>query len=259
MLAFDEYATRFSTIAMTRDEEGILEVRLHTDDGPLRWSARTHQELQHALGCIADDLENEVVILTGTGDEFSGPAAPTNAPIDFSAEDTFAVFQRILRIVNNLLRIEVPMISCINGPALRHAELPLLCDIVLAADTTVIQDTGHFEIGIAPGDVQSVIMPGLLGWNRGRYFLLTGERIDAQQALTLGLVNEVMSNDQLADRARELALRIRARTSVVRRATRLMLTERIRRDFADMLGYGVALQCLGMVDKSEQLRSGSTS
>ncbi|MEN9498240.1 MAG: hypothetical protein RIS83_59, partial [Pseudomonadota bacterium] len=69
--AFSDYATRYSSIHMRR-ENGILEMRFHTDDGPLRWGMIPHGELPDAFADVARDRENRVVILTGTGDVFSG-------------------------------------------------------------------------------------------------------------------------------------------------------------------------------------------
>ena len=93
------------------------------------------------------------------------------------------------------------MISAINGPAWRHSEIPLLCDIVLAADTAQFQDSAHFLSDVVPGDGMHIVYPLLLGMNRGRYFLLTGQTLDAQKALELGLVAEVLPPDKLLARA----------------------------------------------------------
>jgi enoyl-CoA hydratase/carnithine racemase len=100
-----------------------------------------------------------------------------------------------------LLEIEVPVISAVNGPAWRHSEIPLLCDIVLAADTAQFQDSAHFPSDVVPGDGMHIVYPLLLGMNRGRYFLLTGQTLNAQKALELGLVAEVHPPDKLLGRA----------------------------------------------------------
>jgi enoyl-CoA hydratase/carnithine racemase len=92
------------------------------------------------------------------------------------------------------------MIAAVNGSALIHAELAVLCDIVLAADTTEFQDAPHFPMGLVPGDGVHVVWPLILGPNRGRYFLLTGQKLFASEALDLGVVNEVMPRDKLLPR-----------------------------------------------------------
>ena len=70
MSTFDEYANRYKTIRMER-RDGILLMQLHTNGKELQWGALPHGELPHAFQDIADDKENRVVILTGTGSEFS--------------------------------------------------------------------------------------------------------------------------------------------------------------------------------------------
>ena len=70
---FSEYFERYQTLVMERDADGILLLRAHTGGGPLRWGALPHEEWPRAFADIAMDRENRVVILTGTGDEFSGP------------------------------------------------------------------------------------------------------------------------------------------------------------------------------------------
>ena len=148
----------------------------------------------------------------------------------------------------NLLDIEVPMISAVNGPALRHSELALLCDIVLASEEAAFQDSGHFINGLIPGDGMHIIYPLLLGLNRGRYFLLTGQTLDARQALDLGLVSEVMPRDRLIPRAWELAEQLCEQSDLVLRYSRVLLTQNVKRQMQDLLGYGLALEGLGSAD-----------
>ena len=71
---FEDYKDRYTTIKMRR-EGGVLEFTFHTDNGPLRWNRGPHYEFGHAFSDIQRDPENKVIIMTGTGDEFSGPAS----------------------------------------------------------------------------------------------------------------------------------------------------------------------------------------
>ena len=247
MASLAEYADKYQNIRMER-RDGILQMTFHTTGGALQWGGGPHSEFPRAFANVGSDPENRIVIMTGTGDSFSGPpgtpaGTPKRAPREW--DQTYWEGKRLL---TNLLDIEVPMISAINGPALRHSEIPLLCDIVLASETAAFQDSGHFMSGLVPGDGMHIVYPLLLGLNRGRYFLLTGQRIEAQEAKTLGLVNEVLPKAELLPRAWALAEQLAQQSDIVLRYSRVAMTQVVKGLMHDLLGYGLALEGLGSAD-----------
>ena len=244
MATLEQYANKYEHARMER-RDGILQLTLHTNGGTLQWGSGPHSELPQVFNDIGSDPENRVVIMTGVGEAFTGPrGTPDSRPRRTPAEWD-ATYWEGKRLLMNLLDIEVPMISAINGPALRHSELPLLCDIVLAAEEVEFQDSGHFVNGLIPGDGMHIVYPLLLGVNRGRYFLLTGQSLSAQQALELGLVNEVLPRERLLDRAWELAEQLTQQSPLILRYSRVLLTQNLKRQMHDLLGYGLALEGLG--------------
>lgn len=245
---FADYADKYEMIRVRR-EDGILELTLHTDNGPLRWSRQPHAELEEAFLNIGRDRENQVVILTGTGNEFSGPVpdpAENKAYHHMDAAKWGELGWESNGLLTNMLAIDAPMISAVNGPAARHAELPIMCDVVLAAETASFQDSAHFIGGLVPGDGVHVVFPMVMGLNRARYFLLTGQVIGAQEAKAMGLVNEVIPKEQLLPRAWELARTILRQPELNRRYARILLTEQLRRQMRDLLPYGLALEGLAI-------------
>ena len=247
MSSFDQYFNKYQSIRMER-RNGILQMTFHTDNGPLQWGGVPHTEFSQVFVDVGNDPENRIIIMTGTGDAFTGPQGTAAGTPKRSPKEWDQTYWEGKRILTSLLEVEVPMISAINGPALRHSEIPLLCDIVLASDTAAFQDSGHFMSGLVPGDGMHIVYPLLLGLNRGRYFLLTGQRIEADEAKNLGLVNEVMPGSDLLPRAWELAEQMAKQSDIVLRYSRVAMTLVVKRQIQDLLGYGLALEGLGSAD-----------
>ena len=246
MTRFEDYSQRYSNVRMHR-ENGVILVTLHTNGGSLRWSLEAHRELPEAFHDIGGDPENRVMILSGTGEEFSGPPATkgtTLFPTRPSAELMDTIQWEGRRLLLNLLDIEIPVIGVVNGPAWRHSEIPLLSDIVLASDTAAFQDSAHFISNLVPGDGVHVVYPMLLGINRARHFLMTGRIIDAREALELGLVAEVLPASELLARARSLG-----RPTLLLRYTRLLLTADLKRRMHELLGYGLSLESMALMER----------
>jgi enoyl-CoA hydratase/carnithine racemase len=227
-----------------RREDGILEVKMHTDGSDLVWGFGPDEECGYMLEDIGRDAENRVIILTGSGSTFIdneefGTGDP-NATVPASVWAGVIQFAR--RLLQSHLDIEAPMIAAINGPATIHAELALLCDIVLASETAVLADQVHYPNGIVPGDGVQVIWPMLLGMNRARYLMLTGQHLSAEEAKDLGLVAEVLSPDQLLDRAWEHARKLLETPPVTARLTRALFTSQIKAALGDNFNFGLATE-----------------
>jgi enoyl-CoA hydratase/carnithine racemase len=251
---FDVYVDRFEHVKMRR-EGGILEVRLHTQDGPLQWGSKPHEELGKVFRTIALDKENQVMILTGTGNTFSGPRASEGVEAgmhSMRASSWEHVHADGMELMDSLLSIQALVIGAVNGPALRHCELALLSDIVLASENAEFQDSGHFPNGLTPGDGINVTTPLIMGLTRSRYFHLTGQILDAKRAQEWGLVNEVVAQNALMDRAWELARQLTKQKPMVLRHTRLLNTHELRRRMLEMVGYGLALEGLDIADARDE-------
>ncbi len=237
---FDNYRDKYENVRMKR-EDGILEVALHTGGSPLVFDGYVHEALVRAFRDIGDDPENHVVILTGTGKEFC--ARISGEGFDFF---TPSGYDKILRegtkVLENILDIEVPMIAAVNGPVSVHSEYALLCDIVIAAEEAYFQDAPHLAFGIVPGDGLHVVWPEVIGEIRGRYFLLSGQKLSAAEAKEYGAVNEVLPRDALLPRAWELARHLKKQNPLTLRYTRMALSTRFRRRLQESLSYGLALE-----------------
>jgi enoyl-CoA hydratase/carnithine racemase len=251
MTQLAQYQDRFKFIRFRR-EDGILEMAIHKDGASAQWGfgeRGIHEELGEAFYEVAHDRDNRVVIFTGTGDVFlqdfdfsgfTGPVALTPAFWD-------RIYKEGKDLIHNLLEIEVPVIGAVNGNAFIHSELIVLSDIVLAAEHARFADKAHFPLGAVPGDGINIVWTSLLGPNRGRYFLLTGEEIDAREAQRLNVVAEVLPSKSLSERAWTLARELAAKPDLVLRYTRAALTLELKRRMTAELGYSLMLEGLAMM------------
>ena len=252
MAQFDTYRDAFPNARLTRKDNGVLEVALHTDGGKLAFNGHTHEQFVDLFHQIGEDRDNRVVILTGTGDAFMDAIAPEGFDF-FSPQGYDKILREGRKILSNILDIEVPMISALNGPVLLHSEYALLTDIILATPETVFQDKPHFDFGIVPGDGVHLLWPHVIGSIRGRYFLLTRQLLDAQTAKEYGVVNEIVPADRLLARAHEIADGIASLPPLTSRYTRMAITQPLRRLIDEGTGYGLALEGISAADVARSM------
>jgi len=257
MSRFDDYVNKYTEIKLER-RNGILQMTLHTKGEPVRWGPTIQAELVDAFTQIGADRGNRIIILTGAGNEFSGPRAEPG--YSFYREVSHHITANLLdtihwnahRLMTRMLDIEVPMIGVVNGPAMRHSEIPLMCDIVIASDDATFEDTAHFKLASqTPGDGIGIVYTMLLGLNRARYFMLTGQVIGAKEAKELGLVAEVMSREQLLPRAWELAGQLAEKNDLLLRYTRVTLIQPLKKWIEQEVMYHLALESLAKLDKED--------
>ncbi|MDK3072658.1 enoyl-CoA hydratase [Sedimentitalea sp. JM2-8] len=192
-----------ASVVLCRRAGPILEVTLNRPDKMNALSRQMVRALTDVLAQSSRDDDIRAIILTGRGRAFCGGldlgeiAGPDGiSGFQWHGPDSlFAVAKACPH----------PIISAVNGFAITGGlELALLGDFLIAAETAQFGDT-HSRVGITPSWGMTQVLPRLIGVNRARQMSLTGAFIDAGTALAWGLVNEVLPDHALMDRARELA------------------------------------------------------
>lgn len=237
----------YQSIALTRSSDGILVVRLHSDGGPLEFSMPSHLEWTRLWREIGDDEQTRVVIITGTGDSFMSERKALPGGSDRKNVMTTKYWQFIMReckdMVVRFLDMPQIVISAINGPVRSHAEIALFGDVVLCTPDTYIMDT-HMPEQVIPTDLQHVLIPALIGRVRAGYFFLTDQRIGAEEAQRMGMVNEIVPRELLFNRSVQLARWMLRQPDANLKYLKRMLTHEIRGQMHAMLEYGLAVEGL---------------
>ena len=233
-----DYAARHAEHFAMERHDGVLVLRTHTGGGPAVLSLALHRAWGEVLREAGEDPDNEVLILTGTGDAWTGgldPALRNRAP----GEDRYDLYRDGIALLRSLVfSVDVPTIGALNGPGY-HQELALACDLTLCTPGTVFADT-HFRSGAVPGDGQHLVYQELLGLKRAAQLLYSGAGVSAAEALELGLVNEIVPGERLLPRARELAAQIMTAPRATRRLTHAVVQRPWQRRLVDDLAFGRA-------------------
>lgn len=242
-LTFEQYSEKYKDFFVMKRENGILEARMCTDGGPYQHTWAGHAAWSQAWLDIGNDPENEVLIVTGTGDKFytipfsSNPEKRKaqgnweNLPFrEWSPEQMMRQYKESYKNLEHLIfNMDIPTIAVVNGPG-SHTEFALACDLTLCAPDAYFFEN-HFIFGVAPGDGMYLILQELLGLKRAAYYMYTGDNIDAETAKELGLVNEVLPREKLLERAWELAREMMKRP----RGARYMASQITKRPWKKLL------------------------
>jgi enoyl-CoA hydratase len=199
-------------------DEPAPHVRRLTLNRPEQLNAMTAElceALHRELGAIASERSARAVILTGAGRGFCAGldlhgygAAPDNDGSD-EPRDRLANQEHMSRLILALRALPQPVIAAVNGPAAGFGlALALGCDIRYASAEAVFR-VAFINIGVSNCDMgTSWLLPRLIGASRSHEVMLTGRRVDAEEALRIGLVADVVDADGLAERALEAARQI---------------------------------------------------
>ncbi|HMC76798.1 MAG TPA: enoyl-CoA hydratase-related protein [Vicinamibacterales bacterium] len=215
----------------------------------------TVQQIREALRQFEAHESVGAVIITGGGESAFVSGADINAIRARGRDDALAAINSSL--FSEIERFPRPTIAAINGYALGGGcELALACDIRICADTAKFGQP-ELGLGIIPGAGATQRLPRIVGMGRAKHLILTGDTIDARQALEWGLVTAVMPAGQLQIRARELAKKILRQGPLAARLAKLALNASARVD----LDSGLLIETLaqGLCYSSEDKAEGTTA
>lgn len=227
-------AMNYETILVT-EADGVVEITLNRPEQLNAINARAREELMHLFLAAREDAGKRVLLITGAGRAFSAGAdlkdgSVTEAPIESVESRWWGDFRATLATLGK------PSIAAVNGMALGGGfELALACDLRLAAPEASFA-VPEINLGSIPAGGATQRLARLAGLGRAMELVLFGERIDAAEAHRIGVVNRIVSANELMPAAREWARKLAAKAPLalkyaketVNKSTDLSLEDGIR-------------------------------
>jgi enoyl-CoA hydratase len=239
-------------VRIERLERGVAVVTIDRPEKRNALSAAVRAELIAALDALRDDDSVRVLVLTGAGER----AFVAGADIAEFAERT-PLEQRAAmtgrRVFDEIAAFPKPVLAMINGYALGGGcELALACDVRVAADTAKLGQP-EINLGIIPGGGGTQRLPRLVGTGQAMRLILSGEIIDAAEALRIGLVDLVCPAPELRERTLEMARAMAAKSPVALRMAKAAVRAAAEMPLAAGLAYETELfvTCFASEDKRE--------
>ena len=223
-----------------KDRVATLTINLPESRNPISGET-TIDEICDACKQVQYNNDVSVLILTGAGKAFS---AGGNIKAMRERNQGFgggpmqlqeAYRWGIQRIPLAMEAVDVPIIAAVNGPAIgAGCDTAMMCDIRIASTAAKFGET-FLNLGLIPGDGGSWFLTRLIGYARMAELTFTGKVIDAEEALRMGMVSQVVEPEQLMPEARKLAETIAEKPPRTLRMAKLLMKQAARMELKDFL------------------------
>jgi enoyl-CoA hydratase/carnithine racemase len=210
-------------VALELGEDGVLTVALARPERRNAIDGEMQRALRHAFERAADDRDVRAVLLTGQGRAFSAGGDLSRFERDWDPREFRHDSHRLTQLISLVERLEKPTVAAINGVATGvGTQLALACDVrIAAASARLVYREGR--LGIIPSHGGCARLVKLIGLARARDVLLGGEELSARDAELIGLITEVVADEELLDAGRRrLALMLERSPQAYAAAKRLL-------------------------------------
>lgn len=219
----------YEKLILDTPADGVLRITISEPGRLNAVDATAHRELGEVWRDADRDDSVRAILVRGEGRAFS--AGGDLSMIEDMMRDhatRLRVFTEARDIVYNVLNCSKPVVSAIQGPAVGAGlAVALLADISVAGRTARIID-GHTRLGVAAGDHAAIVWPLLCGLAKAKYHLLLCEPLSGEEAERMGLVSLCVDDDQVHDKAMEIAVRLAAGSQEAIRLTKYSLNNWLR-------------------------------
>jgi cyclohexa-1,5-dienecarbonyl-CoA hydratase len=191
---------------------------------------QTMKEINQAIEICQKDKSIKVLVITAAGKYFSTGVDVKDHTPD-KVDEMIQVFHKMFRL---LYAFPQPTLAVVNGAALGGGcEVAIFCDMIIAAEGAKFGQP-EIKVGVFP-PIAAIVLPRVVGRRKAMELLLTGDVIDAKEAWRLGLVNEIVPADKLAEATEKFISRLSGLSGLVLRMTKRAIYQGIDTDFENVL------------------------
>ncbi|OGA54241.1 MAG: enoyl-CoA hydratase [Betaproteobacteria bacterium RIFCSPLOWO2_12_FULL_62_58] len=247
----------FQNILLEQPEAGIYLLTVNRPQALNALNSATLDEIGAAADTVAADENARVLLVTGAGDKAFVAGADIAEMRNFTPERGEAFSARGSRVFAKLEALAIPVIALVNGYALGGGcELALACDWVIAADRAAFGQP-EVNLGVSAGFGGTQRLPRKIGSARAMELLVTGRQVKADEALAIGLVNQVVAAAEIMRKGLEIARLIASKGPLAARYTKEAVVRGADMDLAEALALESRLfgRCCATQDQKEGMRA----
>ena len=245
------------TNILSDTDNGITLITINRPNKLNALNKATIEELHQAFKAANQDKNTKVIVVTGSGDKAFVAGADISEFADFDVENGGKLAAKGQELLFDFVEnLSTPVIAAVNGFALGGGlELAMACHFRVASDNAKM-GLPEVSLGVIPGYGGTQRLPQLVGKGRAMEMVMTAGMIDANQALTYGLVNHVTTQDELLPLCEKIAIKIMRNSSVAIGAA----IKAINANFKDGVdGYQVEIEEFGNCFGTEDFTEGTTA
>ncbi len=233
-------------ILLVEKKDGVSIISLNRPDKLNAFSDELSFKLQDVLKEAEKDKTVRAIVLTGSGRGFCSGQDLANRSFSDNSKERPSLGDSIRRrynpIILRLRRMEKPIVAAVNGVAAgAGASLAFACDFRIVSEGAVFVQS-FTKVGLVPDSGSTFFLPRLIGLTKAFELMITADKLDARQALELGLVNKVVAPENVMKEALELAAKLAKGPTMAFGLTKRAVNKAIFQDLEELLEYEAQLQ-----------------
>ena len=238
-----------------RKEGAVAVVQINRPQKKNSLNTELRHEMEAVLKEIANDRAIRAVVLTGGEEIFCAGADISEIEGTASAEDAYTHAREFQILFDQLETLPQPVVAAVSGYALGGG-----CELALACDFRIVSETARFglpeiKIGAFPGGGGTQRLPRLIGTAKAKEMILLGDPINAQEALSAGVVNKVVAKEKMLSEAQQLAAKLAALPRLALQASKMLINKSQEMDLTS--GLEMEARTFGGIAHTHDLAEGT--